>query len=123
MQLAGQFNGDILNKRWHENDNVTLETSRYRTKLPYMINSNDEQYYSNATSPNNSASNNSVQYIVRSNYVVRDFKIKDKQKYVNDKKYNKSKKTNKNDLYLAFMAGKSAGLIQGISQSVKLVKK
>jgi RNA recognition motif-containing protein len=116
----------VLNKRYHNIEGVTLETTRYklRPQTPLRIGQslgtaselNDTNRVFEISTTNNRMNDHSS-YINRNNNETRIFDISryDKNKI---KKITKSKKIDEKDLQSAFMAGKNAGILQ----SIKMMK-
>lgn len=153
----------ILAKRWHDIDGVTLETSRYRTKLPHMLGTIDDAALSQSHTHNTGQVNvyNNNAHASHTSHPVHERGSGDRHggdRYVSDRhvherqsydrahahkvdysqkrsrsdkteNYDKDskirvtkKRNNKNELYSAFIAGRNAGLIQGINQGIKMAK-
>lgn len=103
---------EIIAKRWHEVDGVTLETTRYKARPSRFA----SEYESTVDRPDIAEPVDYKKKIDRfSLTLTRNVKV---VKSIEDQI--KIKKINKNDLYTAFMAGKNMGWIQGVNQGIKI---
>lgn len=127
---------NILAKKWHDVDGITLETSKYRTKLPHMLGFIDDtmlsQSHTHNTGQINVYGNNRVsgsRYYPGSQFnpqhkfydrscdraLGRDVSQENNSR--ENIKVSKAKRTNKNEIFSAFIAGKNAGIIQGMKMA------
>lgn len=112
----------ILAKKWHEHDNVILETSKYRTKLPHMLGSVDDsalsQSHTHNTGQVNVYNNNSHNtysrdrsFYDRSSYIRPSHRFSCDRSAREHVSHDNSLKRNKNEYYDKDL------------QSVKVIKK